>query len=154
MVGAYLSSFSFGAFPNRLDQQLMVEIASLLLMAAETDAPMQNKRGRGGLWVELRRKLVRNRFDLYTNLFPLLYSEISFATVLLLRSSGSHCSPFWSTVLLCSCLSLSLRSLFFFTRWPLVLFPSLQGQAGAWHLIESIFYYDSARSVWGFTTPL
>lgn len=45
MVGAYLSSFSFGAFPNRLDQQLMVEIASLLLMAAETDAPMQNKGG-------------------------------------------------------------------------------------------------------------
>lgn len=50
MVGAYLSSFSFGAFLNRLDQQLMVEIASLLLMAAETDAPMQNKGG-GGVWV-------------------------------------------------------------------------------------------------------
>lgn len=44
-MGAYLSSFSFGAFPNRLDQQLMVEIASLLLMAVKTDAPMQNKRG-------------------------------------------------------------------------------------------------------------
>lgn len=43
MVGAYLSSFSFGAFPNRLDQQLMVEIASLLLMAVETDAAMQKK---------------------------------------------------------------------------------------------------------------
>ncbi len=38
-----MSSFSFGAFPNRLDQQLMVEIASLLLMAVETDAAMQNK---------------------------------------------------------------------------------------------------------------
>lgn len=38
-----MSSFSFGAFPNRLDQQLMVEIASLLLMAVKTDAPMQNK---------------------------------------------------------------------------------------------------------------
>lgn len=44
MVGAYLSSFSFGDFPNRLDQQLMVEIASLLLMAVETDAAMQNKK--------------------------------------------------------------------------------------------------------------
>ena len=44
MVGAYLSSFSFGAFPNRLDQQLMVEIASLLLMAVETDAAMQKKK--------------------------------------------------------------------------------------------------------------
>lgn len=39
-----MSSFSFGAFPNRLDQQLMVEIASLLLMAVETDAAM--KRGK------------------------------------------------------------------------------------------------------------
>lgn len=43
VVGAYLSSFSFGAFPNRLDQQLMVGIASLLLMAVETDAAMQKK---------------------------------------------------------------------------------------------------------------
>lgn len=44
MVGAYLSSFSFGAFPNRLDQQLMVEIASLLLMAVETDAAVGEKK--------------------------------------------------------------------------------------------------------------
>ena len=41
-----MSSFSFGAFPNRLDQQLMVEIASLLLMAVETDAAMRKKRKR------------------------------------------------------------------------------------------------------------
>ena len=40
MVAAYLSFFSFGAFPNCLDQQLMVEIASLLLMAAEADVAM------------------------------------------------------------------------------------------------------------------
>lgn len=53
MVGAYLSSFSFGAFPNRLDQQLMVEIASLLLMAVETDAAMQKKKKKRkvGGWV-------------------------------------------------------------------------------------------------------
>lgn len=44
MVGAYLSSFSFGAFPNRLDQQLMVEIASLLLMAVQTDAAVEEKK--------------------------------------------------------------------------------------------------------------
>lgn len=35
--------FPLAHFPNRLDQQLMVEIASLLLMAVKTDAPMQNK---------------------------------------------------------------------------------------------------------------
>lgn len=44
MVGAYLSSFSFGAFPNCLDQQLMVEITSLLLIAAETDAKKGQKK--------------------------------------------------------------------------------------------------------------
>lgn len=52
MVGAYLSSFSFGAFPNCLDQQLMVEIASLLLMAVETDAAMQKQNKKGGGVIE------------------------------------------------------------------------------------------------------
>jgi len=36
--------FPFGAFPNRLDQQLMVEIASPLLMAVEADAAVIQKK--------------------------------------------------------------------------------------------------------------
>lgn len=56
-----MSSFSFGAFPNCLDQQLMVEIASLLLMAVETDAAMQKKKKKRKEKKEKERKKKRKR---------------------------------------------------------------------------------------------
>lgn len=76
-----MSSFSFGAFPNRLDQQLMVEIASLLLMAMETDAPMQNKGGAGGGLTEQQQLRSLQLVHTPSNLFLLDYLEIPFATV-------------------------------------------------------------------------
>ena len=167
MVGAYLSSFSFGAFPNRLDQQLMVEIASVLLMAVETDAAMQktkkNKKGRGFNWTT---EMSYDWFDfIHTALelfSPLSFFSNSFVgdTLCYYRNTVARqqwsalsplSTPFCSSLALCSAVSPPLSS---FAQWPLVLFSSLRGQAGAWHLIESIFYYDSVWSVWGFTTPL
>lgn len=67
-----MSSFSFGAFPNRLDQQLMVEIASLLLLAVETDAEKEKKKiGKRSL-IE-QQKLVQIYLTLFIHALKRIY---------------------------------------------------------------------------------